>query len=114
GRLREVPQDAERCGAHDLERVDDLSALTIHDRGDADHHPKDRERGAELVGAELFDRDGHPLAQRMQLHSARNATTGSSRAARAAGYTPNRTPTVAPSASATATDHVVTRAGSGE
>src|SRR5438046_8381706 len=118
--MREEKQDAEGRGCHDLERVDELFADTLddrghrHDRGEADHHPEDRERGAELVDAELFDRDGHPLAQRMQLHSARNATTGSSRAARAAGYTPNRTPTVAPSASATATDHVVTRAGSGE
>src|SRR5439155_19895689 len=47
-------------------------------------------------------------------HSALNATTGSSCDARCAGYTPNNTPTLAPSPSASSTDHSVTRAGSGD
>src|SRR2546425_13323669 len=69
--------------------------------------------GAQLVGAELFDGDEPALGDGVQPHSYLNATTGSSFAARMAGYTPKITPTLAPRPSATATDHRVTRAGRG-
>src|SRR2546428_7339088 len=48
------------------------------------------------------------------VHSYLNATTGSRRAARTAGYTPKITPTLAPRPSATTTDQAVTRAGRGD
>src|SRR2546425_10751864 len=114
------PQDVEGGRPRDLDRVDDLVADALHDRrhrhhgGDPDHDAEDGERGAQLVGAELFDGDEPALGDGVQPHSYLNATTGSSFAARMAGYTPKITPTLAPRPSATATDHRVTRAGRGE
>src|SRR2546426_3669266 len=114
------PQDVERGRSGDFDRVDDLVADALYDRrhrhhgGDPDHDAEDGERGAQLVGAELFDGDEPALGDGVQPHSYLNATTGSSFAARMAGYTPKITPTLAPRPSATATDHRVTRAGRGE
>src|SRR2546425_6726862 len=118
--LREDAHHVERGRSRDLDGIDDLVADPLddrghrHHRGDPDHHAQDRERRAELVGAQLVEGDEPPLGYGMELHSYLNAATGSRRAARMAGYTPNITPTLAPRPSATTTDQAVTRAGRGD
>jgi hypothetical protein len=58
-----------------------------HHRRDTDDDAEDRETGAELVRAQLIDGEESALAEAFETHvySALSATTGSSRAARAAG-----------------------------
>src|SRR2546425_534736 len=118
-RLRKVPQDAECRRADDLQGLHDLLAEPRDDRGhghdgrDPDYDTQHRETRAGLVGPQLLEGDEPALADGVEPHSARSAAMGSSRAARVAGYTPNSTPTVSPRPSASPTDHMVTRAGSG-
>src|ERR1019366_5806017 len=127
GRRREHLDHVERRRAGDLDRIEDLVADALHDRrhrhhgGHADHDAEDREPRAQLAHAQGVEGDRDVLAQLVERdaatrthHSARSAVIGSSRAARRAGYTPNSTPTDAPSVTATSTDHPVIRAGSGE
>src|SRR5205809_19004 len=116
-RLREDAYHVERRRPRDLDGIDDLVPDSLDDRGhrhhggDPDHHAQDRERRAELVGAQLVEGDEPALGYGMELHSYLNAATGSRRAARMAGYTPNITPTLAPRPSATTTIPMATTAG---
>src|SRR2546427_3405431 len=90
-RGREEPHDVERGRARDLDRVHDLVADALddgrhgHHRRDADDDAEDRESRAELVGPELVQGDEPAFGDRVELHSYRSASTGSSRAARVAG-----------------------------
>src|ERR1019366_2949851 len=127
GRRREHFDDVERRGTGDLDAGEDLVADALHARGHrhhgshTDHDAQDRESRAHLAHAQRVEGDRDVLAKlvgrdgaEQTNHSALSAVIGSSRAARRAGYTPNRTPIVAPSRRATSTDHPVMRAGSGE
>src|SRR5260370_35699413 len=109
GRGTPHAHDVERRRPRDLDGVDDLVADALddrrhrHDGRDADHASEDREPRPQLVGAQLLERDRPTFGERVEPHSNLSATTGSSRAARAAGYTPNTIPARAPSPRAAAT-----------
>src|SRR6266704_6742569 len=61
----------------------DLGADALVDRGhrhhggDPDHHAQDRERRAELVGAQLVEGDAPALGYGMELHGTESQTVGS-------------------------------------
>ena len=65
-----------------------------HHGGDADHDAEDGEQRAELVGPHRVHGHLHVFAgtDRFMVYSARSATTGSSFAARDAGYQPDTIP----------------------
>ena len=70
------PQDVERGRPRDLDGVDDLVPDPLHDgrhrhhRGHADDHAQDRERGAQLVGPQLVERDEPAFRDRPEPHAA--------------------------------------------
>jgi hypothetical protein len=85
------------------------------DRGDADDDAEDGERRAQLVAAHGVERHDDDFGQEAGSHySFLNASIGSSRAARDAGYRPKNNPTTAVIPMPTATDHSSTDAEIGE
>src|SRR5207247_7160867 len=82
-RLREDAYHVERRRPRDLDGIDDLVPDSLDDRGhrhhggDPDHHAQDRERRAELVGAQLVEGDEPALGYGMELHGTESQTVGS-------------------------------------
>src|SRR2546426_4877277 len=74
---------SERRRPRDLDGIDDLVPDSLDDRGhrhhggDPDHHAQDRERRAELVGAQLVEGDEPPFGYGMELHGTEPQTVGS-------------------------------------
>src|SRR6185437_1805349 len=122
-----VPADEERRRTGLLEiarhaRVDAVNCRRDHDDHEhANRDAEDGERRTHLVGAQRVEGDRHALEHVVQSNreaahqvSCRMAATGSSNAARLAGYAPAMMPTPAPTATPTMIDHSSTAAGNGD
>src|SRR5204863_5992507 len=108
---RAVPDD-HRLVRHDRER--DVGHEGVREQGEecGDHRECERKIGAGETGSGKPD-VGSEMTRGARVYSYRRASTGSSRAARTAGYRPNKMPVIAAAPSAATTDPTGTWARTG-
>src|SRR5882762_3539766 len=121
--LNRIAADLERIDADDRagQPLADVRVHPLDDRddrdqkGDGDDDAEQRKEGSESVAPDRLEREAECFVQRhgLQSYSYRNASMGSSCAARLAGYSPNPTPVSAEASSAATIDHSGTFAGIG-